>query len=471
MKPFSQWMVVSFIVVSLSAAAGAQIWPVSYSLDDNPAAPLTSPPGVIPGFGAEDPYGLGTYGPSRAPSPSLIVGPYQDDDLLRPTAPFGGVPAWDVIVAGRGYLDAVSDNANRQGLKAAKLSMAFSVDRITTGVVGSAVNIEALNNQQPADIFRSNILFAHPKNFVGMLPPNMGYLGPLPTAGVGGSNILLANQGSLSLAAGMGVGAPIPPGVPAPPIVPGSHDNIDGLTWGPLDITGDGNTDKWTYWSFNPDVGRLLGVPWSAADILDIAPGGGAVPTKFATGFQMGLDRMNMVNIPNIDNIDGLVVWDRSLLGGPGWGGPGAQPGMDYALFSLSHGSSALATYGLSPGDIFFTDFNGTFALYATAADLGLIRMVGKSDNIDALEVLVPGDANLDRGVDVIDLGILATHYGSINSQWIDGDFNGDGKVDVIDLGVLATNYGNVTSIDGTLVPEPIGMTWLLVWGLLIRRR
>jgi hypothetical protein len=53
------------------------------------------------------------------------------------------------------------------------------------------------------------------------------------------------------------------------------------------------------------------------------------------------------------------------------------------------------------------------------------------------------GDASLDGCVDVVDLGILATHYGQpVGAGWTTGDFNGDGAVDVTDLGLLATYYG-----------------------------
>lgn len=51
------------------------------------------------------------------------------------------------------------------------------------------------------------------------------------------------------------------------------------------------------------------------------------------------------------------------------------------------------------------------------------------------------GDADLDGEVNVVDLGILATHFGQ-SGGWSEGDFNGDGEVNVVDLGVLATNFG-----------------------------
>jgi hypothetical protein len=59
----------------------------------------------------------------------------------------------------------------------------------------------------------------------------------------------------------------------------------------------------------------------------------------------------------------------------------------------------------------------------------------------------IPGDANLDRIVDVGDLGILAANYGKTSgATWSQGDFNDDGAVDVGDLGILAANYGTNSS-------------------------
>ncbi len=82
-----------------------------------------------------------------------------------------------------------------------------------------------------------------------------------------------------------------------------------------------------------------------------------------------------------------------------------------------------------------------------------------------------PGDADGDGNVDVTDLGILATHYGTIGgAEWGDGDFSGDGNVDVTDLGILATNYGTIAA---QAVPEPSTLSLLLLATLMLawRRR
>jgi hypothetical protein len=107
---------------------------------------------------------------------------------------------------------------------------------------------------------------------------------------------------------------------------------------------------------------------------------------------------------------------------------------------------------------------------------------------VDANSLLIEstwfGDSNLDRKVDVTDLGTLATHYGqSTTAGPLQGDFNNDGHVDVTDLGLLATNYGQGTSNtpfsigngqsalgNAASVPEPTSLLLALPIALLLPR-
>ncbi|MBN2294469.1 MAG: SUMF1/EgtB/PvdO family nonheme iron enzyme [Pirellulales bacterium] len=81
-----------------------------------------------------------------------------------------------------------------------------------------------------------------------------------------------------------------------------------------------------------------------------------------------------------------------------------------------------------------------------------------------------PGDATGDGKVDVSDLGVLASNYGTTSgAEWDEGDFTGEGAVDVSDLGVLASHYGFGTTVAS--VPEPntiilllCGIATLLCW-------
>jgi len=316
----------------------------------------------------------------------LVVGPFLDADVLQ-AGP--GVPAMHVpspLVNGF-FVNALSENSpvfdNR-------VSLDFSVDRVSAGLPGTAVNAEFGFFQQPGDIYRTTLSFPSASMFVGTLPAGVGYVGPLPHVGVGGGNTLVLDESALTLTPGIGPGGLLPAGVPAPPIFPGTHDNVDSFEWNAFDVTGDMLNDRWMYFSMNPD--QALAVGTSAADIYDVAHLGGVTPpVTFAVSGTMGLD---IVAGLNSDDVDALVLWDQGQLGGPAWNGPGGQAQTDYALFSLGPGSISLAQWGLSAADVFFTDFNGSFALYASALDLGLVGIPGfdLGDNVDALDVVpIPG--------------------------------------------------------------------------------
>lgn len=77
----------------------------------------------------------------------------------------------------------------------------------------------------------------------------------------------------------------------------------------------------------------------------------------------------------------------------------------------------------------------------------------------------LPGDANLDGAVDLLDLSILAQSFEG-DGTWVNGDFNGDGTVDLLDLSLLASNFGS----DIGSLPEP-GMATLLSLGLILGSR
>jgi len=366
-----------FVVVAIAGAvADAQV----FTLDDNPINPIAGPPGYpAVGMGAEDPFGAGFVPPPGfGGSPSLpAVQPIGaiDGDILTPgvAAP---IPTVHIFTPNGWSVDAISTGKDK-----GEILLDFSVDRLAIGIAGTGVSGEALMFQQPGDIYRAIPRLPDPGQFVNFPPfaGIAGYAGALPSAGFGGGNGLLVDESLLTLTA---IGAPgilTPAGAPTPPPAPGQplKDNVDGFDWSLYDVTGDGINDRWVYFSVNPDEAASTGI--SAADIFDVAPQAGVTITvPFAPALTMGLD---MIGGHNSDDIDALVLWDWNHVGGPHWGGPGGERGIDYALFSLSPGSANLMQIpGLSPSDIFFTDFSGWFATYATSADIGLLP----DDNVDA---------------------------------------------------------------------------------------
>ncbi|MEO1584152.1 MAG: GC-type dockerin domain-anchored protein [Planctomycetota bacterium] len=449
------------LTLSIAGAASGQ----SFSLDDNPSAPLTSAP--FAGLSsAEDPFGL--FLPAVAagrigPSPSLITPlvAYTDGDILTFTS--GPFPVLDVVPPAGTYLNAMSADHERFDAEVSQeMNIRFSVDRATTGLPGTDLEKQFALNQQPGDIYASESLFPNPGVFVGSLG-GPGFAGLLPTAapGVPGFHFLEIDEIDLGLVAGV----PTPASDPAPPIAPGEHDNVDAYNVLPdptLDVDGDAITDHDYFFSVPPASAAVAGV--SAADIFAVptgAPGGPGFP--WASAGSMGLDSTGFppnTQIELFDDVDGLVVWDFGRVAGPN-GDDGmrrAEPGRDYALFSLSETSASLAAIrstGL-PVDgstIFFTDFTGAFAVYIFGGQVGVADILTADRqfaNIDALEICAMVD-------DPCDPCVLA-------------DVNGDGIVTPADFTawVLAFNASDPAAdqnCDGIVTPADF-TAWILNFNL-----
>ncbi|MFC2085457.1 DUF6073 family protein, partial [Bacteroidota bacterium] len=242
----------------------------------------------------------------------------------------------------------------------------------------------------------------------------------------------------------------------------GSDPDFDGL----IDILN-GNL----FFSLDPtSVSVGLAVP----DFRPGPPDGVATPDDILTspppGGAFGVYASGVLDIGLIagDDLDALCLLDNESIGY-------LDPGTDIALFSLAPGSPSL---GGSPADIFFTNFNGSFSLYTTAAMLGLLS----TDNIDAMDcqILVdipdttgcigidvwPGDADNNGEVHVYDVLFLGLYYNKTGASrpvggclweaqccpadppWtpanaVYADCNGDGIVNAADVLCIGLNYGN----------------------------
>ncbi|MCP3903879.1 MAG: hypothetical protein GY715_09610 [Planctomycetes bacterium] len=433
-------------MTALAAVTASLLWTSTtvaqtFGLDDNPSAPIgwgPPPVGPIPGFGAENPFGILTagYPPGWAPSP-VIVNFCRDSDLLGPS----------VIVQLFTPLGNYDDSLSSNTVMAATtrpIKLRFSVDRVTSGVPGSAVASQVALNQQPSDIFSTTDRFVSPLNpaYLAMTTAP-GYGGPLPApiAYAGPRNNLLRDDQTFGVWCGVPLPCP-PPNVTAPVIGPGTHDNIDQYDAQLMDPTGAGTNAGWMYFTMYPDEAVSLGI--SAADVYDVAPGwlGTMVGFPFAPAAILGL---GLAGGP--DSIDALIMFDNNVRGGPGFGGPGAEPNVDCALFSLAPGSTSLAQYGLDASDVFYTNFTTTFWLYAPSANLGLVPSPGgqpafQPDNVDALEILYHcrEDLNGNLSVDFADILAVIGVWGPCHG--CQHDLNDNGSADFADILAIIGAWG-----------------------------
>lgn len=322
-----------------------------FSLDDDPSAPVSGP--LVPGyFSAEDP--LGCLGIQLGPSRSLAMFGWADSDILVPG------PAVFAPMPGLNYVDSLS--SNHAWNTNPNVTILFSVDRLTQGMCGSALQAQAAVWDQPGDIYASNVAYTHPAAFLGALaaaPPCWsGWT--MPTAGSAAvcGNWLLADQAAWGLVSNS-------PNFPCPLC----HDNVDAVDYFYTSISL-----TTLYWTLYPADAFSFG--FSPADIFFRPPGFGGF-NVFANSASMGL------NCYGPDSIDGLAVFDRNLQ----FPNP-AEAGIDFALFTLSSCSGTLTfLQGLGlPVDaatVFYTDFNGNFAIYLWSMDLGIN---GNPANMDALD-------------------------------------------------------------------------------------
>jgi hypothetical protein len=67
-----------------------------------------------------------------------------------------------------------------------------------------------------------------------------------------------------------------------------------------------------------------------------------------------------------------------------------------------------------------------------------------------------PGDADTNDRVDIFDVAIVQTKYGTTSgAAWADGDFDGNGTVDIFDVALMQVNYGYGVASSPSPVPEP----------------
>jgi hypothetical protein len=224
---------------------------------------------------------------------------------------------------------------------------------------------------------------------------------------------------------------------------------------------------------------RVYDVALTQREVGDLYNGPNAAPTADAGSNQT-------IALPSTASLDGTVSDDGNPSGGTvtqTWSkdsGPGA---VTFANANAADTTATFSTSGtyvlrLSAFDTALTasdtvtvvvqsaaargDFNGdgkvdiddVNALYAVLGtnvpptdvrfDLNNDGKVDIADAKQLVQVIIGtsmADTNLDKSVDIVDLGSLANRYGESGGVG-DGDTDGNGTIDIVDLGNLADDYG-----------------------------
>jgi len=126
----------------------------------------------------------------------------------------------------------------------------------------------------------------------------------------------------------------------------------------------------------------------------------------------------------------------------------GRPVGIDPSLVSISlvAGDTTCKANILPDGNFTFSSIDpGTYVLkitYPGYLHIGREVIVTDGKNLEIGKIyLLTGDISRNNRVDLDDLIILRTAYGTVGAN-LDADLNGNGKVDLIDLVYLARNYG-----------------------------
>jgi len=319
----------------------------------------------------------------------ITSGPISEADLLDKPGPFIAFAAFGFGVAAMpSDLDGVTTGIDSLG-PTDEFVLLFSVSRGSTGVAAPDAVLEGLGKpfnvtdqaarlQAPGDIYMSTQSFTIAGATGGPFSAN---------------NVLVLNQGDVG-----GVDMDLEPNTSPLTMVPAmTIDAVDAIDF-PSSVTGlpfggsapRGFTDVSNlFFTLQEGSAALQELPSSLPsganiylDVNPFQPGGEDI---FLRANQLGLIPVG----PDADDIDGFELINSDPNGLPlqHGSGPRGVPVTVGVLFSLTPGSGSLAP-GMSPADIFISTGGGAFALFASAAELGL----GLTDDITSLSLIVSDD-------------------------------------------------------------------------------
>ena len=89
-----------------------------------------------------------------------------------------------------------------------------------------------------------------------------------------------------------------------------------------------------------------------------------------------------------------------------------------------------------------------TILLLTTYLTLTNFLSIGYTQEIN-LDQLQSSDVNVDGAVNILDLTLVAAHFGTtpVAAQPLNPDVNGDGTVNILDLTLVASHFGSRSGI------------------------
>lgn len=127
---------------------------------------------------------------------------------------------------------------------------------------------------------------------------------------------------------------------------------------------------------------------------------------------------------------------------------PGASAGL--SIYNVPNSTAGIDRFGV---DILMESSIPQVFFDQGFAELRNDDFGGRQFLYPELAPQLPGDANVDGVVDLLDLDILGVNFDASGALYSQGDFNGDTFVDLLDLDLLGANFG--ASIGSQSVPEP----------------
>ena len=190
---------------------------------------------------------------------------------------------------------------------------------------------------------------------------------------------------------------------------------------------------------------------------IDLLPGGTLAP-----GASVG----TLTADGDVTFADGGNKWVAELLGADAdrvtvtsYGDSTLTLGDATALELVIDGADPFeaGTYTLASYDNLVGTFSSVTDLgaYSTGVAYGATAIT-----IELLANLLPGDATLDRTVDLDDFARLRNNFGT-GDTWAEADFNGDDTVNLDDFAILRNNFGAHAPEPATLAILAMGGAWL----------